>query len=127
MQQLLVSLYFKKHDRHSYLFSVYLPTQCLFPHFTHTHTLLPSRTEENLNRRSTVPVLLSTYTTCVFSLSLFVIKITTIVFFFFFHSNRTIYHDKSVSSFSHLRARKKKKRKKITSREKKREVPLSLP
>ena len=32
MQQLLFSLYFKKHDRHSYLFSVYLPTrQCLFP------------------------------------------------------------------------------------------------
>lgn len=38
MQQLLLSPYFKKHDRHSYLFSVYLPTQCLFPHFTHTRT-----------------------------------------------------------------------------------------
>ena len=64
MQLLLFfSLHFKKHDRHSYLFSVYLPIQCILPYFTqktYTHTFtFKNKTgikqqKKNLNRRSTI-------------------------------------------------------------------------
>jgi len=116
MQQLLFSLYFKKHDRHSYLFSVYLPTQCLFPHFiykhTHTHFYLQeqnkNQTEENLKRRSTIQDQIVPLSNI-----LFVVvcnKTITIVFFFSITIKSFIMTKVFVRSLTHLRKKRKEEK-----------------
>ena len=111
--------------------SSFLSIFCLFAYSMsisalYTHTRLPSRTAENLKRRSTIQDQINSLSTCrkVFSpLSLIVgNRITTIVFSVF-HFHRIIYHEKKsvVTPIDEQAEGKRSEEKKIITITRKRE------